>query len=102
MLQHAHSVPANPLIYFLVQEQLQALHITPAAFLSSPCARSSLLLLQADLNTPVLRVLESVAGAGWRCFFTGTEHFSVMTAKEPQVQILWDLSRLLEQNLIPQ
>lgn len=27
---------------------------------------------------------------------------SVLTAKETQVQILWDLSRLLEQNLIPQ
>lgn len=30
------------------------------------------------------------------------QRFSVLTAKETQVQILWDLSRLLEQNLIPQ
>lgn len=30
------------------------------------------------------------------------QRFSVLTAEEPQVQILWDLSRLLEQNLIPQ
>lgn len=65
----------HPLIYFALQEQLQALHSTPAAFLSSPCTRSSLLLLQADLNTPVLQVLESVADAGCRCFFTGSSTF---------------------------
>lgn len=30
------------------------------------------------------------------------QRLSVLTAKEPQVQIQWDLSRPLEQNLIPQ
>lgn len=69
-----------------IQEQLQASHTNSMAFPSCLCTvTSSVLLLPANLNTPVL---EQRCWCSLEMLLCWDRHFSALTVKEPRVQVL--------------
>lgn len=96
VLQHAYSVPAIP--SFILW------------FAHHPCSLLVFPLYIKIIFAVVTGISKHTSTSGFEkhcwswleIFLQWKQHFSVLTAEEPQIQILWDLSRLLEPNLIPQ
>lgn len=96
VLQHAYSVPAIPSFTLWFAHH-------PCSLLVFPLYNKIIFAVATGRSKHT-----STSGFEKHCwswldiFLQWKQHFSVLTAEEPHIQILWDPSRLLEQNLIPQ